>query len=56
LCETRANLTVLSRLHVLRIEDTVTLQGGRYQGRTAFDPPAMGVWEFRERKPEYGDN
>jgi hypothetical protein len=55
LYETRANLTVLSRLHAMRIRETAVAQS-KPAARTEAGQDAPGVWEWWERKVDYGDN
>ncbi len=52
LLETRANLTVLSRLHVLRLRERCGLTDSEaYQGSEA-----RLRWQGMERRTDYGDN
>jgi hypothetical protein len=52
LFETRANLVVLTRLHVLRLHDRAAPEAGQanYIGRVKVS------WQLSERTGEYGDN
>ena len=56
LYETRANLTVLSRLHALRLRDAATLQINYADGRMRYGVPALKGLNRVERTAEYGDN
>jgi len=55
LFETRANLTVITRLYVLRIRDKATPEAGTADYVNGIG--GMKVrWQLSERKREYGDN
>jgi hypothetical protein len=53
--ETRANLSVLSRLHAIRIREALFLGSQSRVGLTDRNPEFFGMWS-RERMPDYGDN
>ena len=53
--ETRANLSVLSRLHTIRIREALFLENQRCAGSRHVQGEAFGIWS-RERMPDYGDN
>ena len=54
--ETRANLTVLSRLHTIRLREALYLETRRSSGSTQEEAEAFGLWMSQERTPDYGDN
>jgi hypothetical protein len=54
--ETRANLTVLTRLHAIRLRDALAWSGGKRGIRPDGEREALGFWPCRERMPDYGDN
>jgi hypothetical protein len=56
LSETRANLTVLSRLHAIRLREALYLESRQSSGRAAEDAEAFGMWMGQERTPDYGNN
>jgi hypothetical protein len=56
LYEARANLTVLSRLHAIRLRETHLLQDRHGASRSDGEADSFGFWCDRERVPEYGDN
>jgi hypothetical protein len=56
LCETRANITVLSRLHVIRLRETGVLRGGSVDKQANYSTRVLGELNRPERKTEYGDN
>jgi len=53
--ETRANLSVLTRLHTIRIREAISLEDQQHAGRTPERADALRMWS-RERTPDYGDN
>lgn len=54
--ETRANLTVLSRLHAIRLRATFFPPDWSSDNRQEAESELFGVWSRGERRPEYGDN
>ena len=56
LSETRANLTVLSRLHTIRLREAFFLEASRAPTRAEAEAEAFGLWIGRERTADYGDN
>jgi hypothetical protein len=56
LYETRANLTVLSRLHVIRLQEAGALRQERTRKQSSYRASALGEWNQPERKTGYGDN
>jgi len=56
LSETRANLTVLSRLHTIRLREALFLESRRSSSRAEEEAEALGIWMRQERTPDYGDN
>jgi len=54
--ETRANLTVITRLHTMRLREAMELSRLQRGDRAQTDREAFDLWLFRERRPEYGDN
>jgi len=54
--ETRANLTVLTRLHTIRLRETLFLESRQDSSRAEEEAEAFGIWMRRERTPDYGDN
>ena len=56
LYETRANLTVLSRLHAIRVDETAVALSEPAQLSVAAGREVWGVWDWWERKVDYGDN
>jgi hypothetical protein len=56
LSETRANLTVLSRLHTIRLREALYLESRQSLSRAAEEAEAFGMWMHQERTPDYGDN
>lgn len=56
LSETRANLTVLSRLHSIRLREAFFFESSRSPTRAEVEAEAFGLWTGRERTADYGDN
>jgi hypothetical protein len=56
LLETRANLTVLSRLHTIRLREALFLESPQSLNRAEDEAEAFGMWIRQERTPDYGDN
>jgi hypothetical protein len=56
LTKTRSNLTVLSRLHALRLGEAIALQGKRSAGQSGYSGVVLDVFNRREKAAEYGDN
>lgn len=54
--ETRANLTVLSRLHTIRLREALFLESRQSASRAEEEAEAFGMWMRQERTPDYGDN
>jgi hypothetical protein len=54
--ETRDNLTVLSRLHTIRLREALFFESRQSSNRAAEEAEAFGVWMRQERTPGYGDN
>ena len=54
--ETRANLTVLLRLHTIRIRESLFLESRRNSSRVDEEADAFGLWIRPERTPDYGDD
>jgi len=53
--ETRANLTVLTQLHTIRLREALLLGSQRTVGCADGGAEAFGIWSW-ERTPGYGDN
>lgn len=59
LFETRANLTVLSRLHTLRLSEVDRQHASRQRSsrwRSAYGNSTAGVFELPQKAAEYGDD
>jgi hypothetical protein len=54
--ETRANLTVLSRLHSIRLREAFFFESSRTSTRAEAETEPFGRWIGRERTADYGDN
>lgn len=56
LFETRANLTVFSRLHAIRLREALSRQDLHTGGRAGSASQFLNAWSSLERKVDYGDN
>jgi hypothetical protein len=54
--ETRANLTVLTRLHTIRLREAILSQNRTDDAVSNTEAEAFHLWNRRERTPDYGDN
>jgi hypothetical protein len=54
--ESRANLTVLTRVHAIRLREAILAQNRTGDGGATPEAEAFAIWNRRERTPEYGDN